>query len=88
MSGNESLARQASDALYHVASAVLLACEGAILGAKGGDARRLIMARMVVNHRLTPRDPLATGEDETAAVDALLSEEPVSLERAGALVQG
>jgi alkylation response protein AidB-like acyl-CoA dehydrogenase len=88
LSGNESLARQASDALYHVASAVLLACEGAILGANGGDARRLIMARMVVNHRLTPRDPLATGEDESAAVDALLSEEPVSLERAGALVQG
>jgi len=87
-SSNETLARQASDALYHAASAVLMACEGATLGARGGDARRLLLARMVVTHRLTPHDPLAPGEDETAAVDALLSDAPVSLERATALVQG
>ncbi|MCG8546875.1 MAG: DNA alkylation response protein, partial [Alphaproteobacteria bacterium] len=85
-SGNETLARQASDALYHAASAVLMACEGAQLGAAGHDARRLLLARMVVTHRLSPRDPLAAGEDEDAITDALLSPEPVDLNRAAALV--
>ncbi|MGI9425032.1 MAG: acyl-CoA dehydrogenase family protein, partial [Hyphomicrobiaceae bacterium] len=57
--GNEPLCRQASDALYNATSAVLLACEGAELGGRGGDARRLILSRMVVDHRLSPRDPLS-----------------------------
>ena len=86
MSGNETLARQASDALYHAASAVLLACEGAQLGASGHDARRLLLARMVVTHRLSPRDPFAAGEDEDLIVDALLSPEPVDLARAADLI--
>ena len=85
-SGNETLARQASDALYHTASAVLMACEGAALGAQGGDARRLVLSRMVINHRLRPRDPLGMGEDDTAAGDALLGDDPVPLDRAAALV--
>jgi hypothetical protein len=85
-SGNETLARRAADGLYHATTAVLMACEGAALGAAGGDARRLILARMVVDHRLRPQDPLAAGEDDTAATDALLDPAPVSLERAAALV--
>ncbi len=67
-SGNETLARRAADALYHAASAVLMACEGATLGAAGGDARRMILARMVIDHRLRPQDPLAIGDDDTAAI--------------------
>ncbi|MDP6706579.1 MAG: acyl-CoA dehydrogenase family protein [Alphaproteobacteria bacterium] len=85
-SGNETLARQAADALYHIASAVLLATEGATLGARGGDARRLLLARMVVAHRLSPHDPLAVGDEEDAAISALLDEAPVSLEHAAALL--
>ena len=84
-SDNETLARKASDALYHVASAVLLASEGARLGAAGGDARRLVLARMVLDHKLRPQDPLASNEDDSAAVDALLDDAPVSLETAQAL---
>ena len=83
--GDETLARQASDALYHAASAVLLASEGARLGAMGGDARRLILSRMVVNHRLRPRDPLAVGDDDAAAAEALLGDAPVDLDRASVL---
>ena len=84
-SGNETLARRAADALYHVTSAVLLAQEGAELGAMGEDARRLVLANMVLNHRLRPQDPLAMPADEDEATRALLDDAPISLERARAL---
>ncbi|MCH9675393.1 MAG: acyl-CoA dehydrogenase family protein [Gammaproteobacteria bacterium] len=87
-SGNETLARRAADALYHITSAVLLAQEGARLGAAGGDARRLILARMVLEHRLLPQDPLAVSRDDDAAAVALLSEAPIDLERAQELAAG
>ena len=85
-SGAEPLCRQASDALYNATSAVLLATEGAMLGASGGDARRILLSRMVVDHRLRPRDPLASGGSDEAMIEALLSEAPVTLERAQELV--
>ena len=83
---NQPLARKATDALYHTTSAILLAAEGSRLGASGGDARRLLMSRMVLEHRLKPHDPLSVGTDEDAAIDVLLRDEPVSLERAQELV--
>ncbi len=85
-SGNEPLARQAADALYHVTSAVLLAAEGARLGAAGGDARRLVLARLVLEHRLMPRDPLSLGDGaaEARAAALLLGAAPVPLDQAAA----
>jgi hypothetical protein len=41
---------------------------------------------MVVDHRLRPQDPLAAGEDDTAAADALLDPAPVPLDRAAGLI--
>ena len=64
---------------------VLLATEGARLGAIGEDARRLIMARMVLDHRRRAGDPLATEGDNTAAVAALLNDDPADLAAAQAL---
>ncbi len=89
-SGNQPMARQASDALYHIASAVLMAAEGAALGKRGGDARRLLLARMVVDHRLSPRDPLSVGESsrETRATDLLLSEAPAGLDEVSEALAG
>lgn len=84
--GNEPLCRQASDALYNATSATLLAREGAALGATGGDARRLVLSRMVVDHRLSPRDPLAAGRGDQAMIDALLAGSPISLAEASDLV--
>ena len=83
----ENQARLATNALYHAASAVLLACEGVAIGAKGGDASRLLMARLVIEHRLRPSDPLAprAPQGEDAMVEALLSAKPVALARALAL---
>jgi hypothetical protein len=67
----ETLARQAATALYDVSSAVLLAWEGS---RRGTDARRALLSRFVLTHRLTPVDPLAPEEAawEAPAIAALL----------------
>ncbi|MEH6545478.1 MAG: acyl-CoA dehydrogenase family protein [Sneathiella sp.] len=80
-SGNETLARQASDALYHVTTATLLATEGAALGKAGGDARRLLLSRLVVDTRLRSHDPLSVGDSafEIEAGNRLLQDAPVLL---------
>jgi acyl-CoA dehydrogenase len=82
---SERQARRAASALYHAVSAVLLAWEGAQPGA---EARRALVSRFVLEHRLTPRDPLeadsAAWEEEAMAL--LLDEAPVLLARAAALL--
>jgi alkylation response protein AidB-like acyl-CoA dehydrogenase len=85
---HEKRARLAAGALYHAASAALMAWEGATLGAKGGDARRLLLSRLVIEHRLAPQDPLSLTESpwEQEAMDLLLSDAPVPLSKAVALL--
>jgi acyl-CoA dehydrogenase len=83
---DEARMRQAASALYHATSAVLLAVEGARLGRMGRDARRLLLARMVLEHRLRAQDPLEGSASDARAVDALLDEAPLPLARAQALV--
>ena len=80
------MARKAADALYHITSAALLAREGAQLGTQDQDARRLILARMVIDHRLSPQDPLAIPQDEDPITMALLAQHKVSLAEAQELV--
>ena len=64
-----------------------MAAEGALLGEMGRDARRLILARMVIDHRLSPKDPLAVNDaGDDASVAAVLSEEKVGLEQAQSLL--
>ncbi len=74
----EQHARQAASALYHIASAVLMTSEAARPGA---DARRALLARLVLEHRLSVLDPLAPqeGEWEQAAAEILLSERSISV---------
>ena len=81
---SESECRRAASGLYNAKTATLLASEGAKIGAEGGDARRLILSRLVVDTRLTPRDPLAVNESsfQTEASKLLIDEAPVSLDRA------
>ena len=85
---HEKRARLAAGALYHAASAALLAWEGATLGAQGGDARRLLLSRLVIEHRLAPQDPLSLNEPawEQEAMDLLLQDAPVPLAKATALL--
>lgn len=63
---NPALARQAASALYHLASAAALAWEAERLSMP----ERLALARLVLRHRLLPRDPLAS---EALAEDAALA---------------
>lgn len=82
----EHLSRKASGALYNVLSAALMASEGAALAEKEGDARRLLLARLVVAHRLGGNDAFAMDgwRGEQDAIDLLLTEKPVPLEAATA----
>ena len=72
-------ARQAATGLYYAAAAAILASEGTQL-ARAGDARRVLLAALVNEHRLRARDPLkpARGAFEGALADALLPETPVA----------
>jgi acyl-CoA dehydrogenase len=85
---SEKHARLATSALYHALSAVLLAWEGDRLGRDAGDARRLLMSRFVVEHRLDPPPALSMPTDawEDEAGEWLLGEARVPLARAAALV--
>jgi hypothetical protein len=82
---SEPLARKAASALYNAVSAVLLAHEG-VQDAR--DARRLLLSRMVMEHRLAPHDPLAHTDAawEGRAIDLLLADAPVPLAEAQAVI--
>jgi hypothetical protein len=82
----EANARQAASGLYHIASAILMTSEATQPGA---DARRALYARLVLEHRLSAKDPLEprTGDWERNAAEILFSERQVALpEVAGLLV--
>ena len=85
-SGDDTSARQAASALYYATAATVLAAEGARLAA-GGDARRMLLARLVLDHKVMPRDPLERGDAgrEVGFAALLLSEQPVPREAIAAL---
>ena len=60
---NEADARRATSLLYHVASAVALAWEGGRIHEMRGDARRLLLSRMVIDHRVAASDPFRLTEN-------------------------
>ena len=78
-------ARRASSAMYHVASAILLAWEGTRPGA---DARRALISRFVLDHRLARKDPLdpENAPWEAPAVALLLDDADVSMAQAATLL--
>ena len=69
--GDPALARQAASALYHVTSAAAMAWEAGRLR----DTRRLALARMVLRHRVLPRDPLAPADPDAGELAGILAEE-------------
>ena len=88
-SGDETKARQASNALYHATTATLLATEGAALGKAGGDARRMLLSRLVVDTKMRPTDPLSNGDNqfEIEAGNYLLQDAAVPLDVATDLLR-
>lgn len=82
---SEHLARMAATGLYNVASAICLAWEAT---RPGVDARRALVSRLVVEHRLTTADPLAPHDAawEREATALLLGTTPLTLERVAPLL--
>ena len=85
---DDAHARQAASALYYAVAAAVLWREGERLAA-WGDARRLLLAALVHEHRLRARDPLrpARAAFESELAGALLPETPVSLHDAQSLLE-
>ena len=85
---NEAEARRATSLLYHVASAVSLAWEAGRIHARRGDARRLLLSRLVVDHRLSSGDPfrLAENKVQDAIAGLVLGERDAGMAQVGELV--
>jgi alkylation response protein AidB-like acyl-CoA dehydrogenase len=86
--GTEADARRATSVLYHVASAVYLAWEADRIDQHRGDARRLLLSRLVLDHRLAARDPFAleAGRGEDRIADLLLGDTPSPMSTVAELV--
>jgi acyl-CoA dehydrogenase len=85
---NEAEARRATSLLYHVASAVALAWEGGRIHDLRGDARRLLLSRLVIEHRVAPGDPFRLTENATqrAIAGHLLGDRAVGMAEVGELL--
>jgi acyl-CoA dehydrogenase len=85
---HERFCRIAAGKLYHATTAALLVSEGLQLGLSGGDARRLLLARLVLDHRLHRADDRAFAAQhwEEEAADLLLADAPVTLAKANMLL--
>lgn len=85
---NEAEARRATSLLYHVASSVALAWEGGRIHEMRGDARRLLLSRLVIDHRVSAGDPFRLTENpaQRAITDHLLGERAVGMAEVGELL--
>jgi alkylation response protein AidB-like acyl-CoA dehydrogenase len=85
---NEAEARRATSLLYHVASAVHLAWEAQRIDEMRGDARRLLLSRLVIDHRVSPSDPFRLAENRTqdAIVALLLGDRAAGMAEVGELI--
>jgi alkylation response protein AidB-like acyl-CoA dehydrogenase len=85
---NEAEARRATSLLYHVASAVALAWEGGRIHEMRGDARRLLLSRLVIEHRVAVGDPFRLTENATqrAISGHLLRDRAVGMAEVGELL--
>jgi hypothetical protein len=85
---NEGDARRATTSLYHVASAVTLAWEGTRIHEMRGDARRLLLSRLVLDHRLSSGDPFRLTENaaQGAIAALLLGEQAAGINEVGELL--
>jgi acyl-CoA dehydrogenase len=69
-------------------SAVSLAWEGGRIHAMRGDARRLLLSRMVIDHRLPANDPFRLTENnvQRAITGHLLGDRDVGMAEVGELI--
>ena len=74
--------------LYRVASAVALAWEGGRIHVLRGDARRLLLSRLVIGHRVLAGDPFRLTENpvQRAITGHLLGERAIGMAEVGELL--
>jgi hypothetical protein len=84
----EDDARRATSLLYHVASAVALSWEAGRIEEMRGDARRLLLSRLVVDHRVSPSDPFQPADNARvrAIAELLLGERAAGMAEVGELL--
>jgi hypothetical protein len=87
-SDHEAESRRATSLLYHVASSVALAWEAGRIHEMRGDARRLLLSRLVIDHRVSAGDPfhLADHATQRAITDLLLGDRAVGMAEVGELL--
>jgi alkylation response protein AidB-like acyl-CoA dehydrogenase len=85
---SERHARQVASALYHATCAALLVWEGAVIAARSDDARRVLLAHLLLEHRLRPHDPLTVGNAQLEQVlaEQLIAPAPIPIARATELL--
>ena len=85
---NEGDARRATSLLYHVASAVAFAWEGSRIHDMRGDAHRLLLSRLVVDHRISASDPFRLTENsaQRTITAHLLGDRDVGMAEVGELL--
>src|SRR5437879_7346312 len=85
---NEAEARRATSLLYHAASAVALAWEGGRIHEMCRDARRLLLSRMVIDHRVSANDPFRLTENpvQQAITSHLLGDRAIGMAEVGELL--
>ena len=71
-----------------VACAVALAWEGGRIHEMRGDARRLLLSRMVIDHRVMPGDPFRLAENtvQRRMTEHLLGDRAVGMAEVGELL--
>ena len=71
-----------------IASAVALAWEGGRIHEMCGDARRLLLSRMVIDHRVSANDPFRLTENpvQQAITSHLLGDRAIGMAEVGELL--
>jgi alkylation response protein AidB-like acyl-CoA dehydrogenase len=84
----EDDARRATSLLYHVASAVALSWEAGRIEEMRGDARRLLLSRLVIDHRVSASDPFQPADHARARAitELLLGERAAGMAEVGELL--
>lgn len=82
----ESRFRSIATALYHIASAILMAWEGIKIERQSGDASRLLWARLALDHRVMSQGPLNPAPERPYLCECLLKASRVGLAEVRELV--
>ena len=79
--------RQLATATYNLVCASIMASEGAQIGDSRGDWSRIVIAALVLRHKLMPQNPLVPVVEDDAVLDALIEGSGMGRDEAFAAVE-